>query len=148
MKTPKLEIRAATEADVPFLIELRRRTMTAHQIASGLTPSDAERQRRVLARFEWARIICCEGHPIGLLKLEREEHDWILHQIQIAPEFQGRGIGGQLIRDLVREARQAGAPVYLSVLRANPARRLYERFGFEKIGEGEHEIEMVLKPEP
>jgi ribosomal protein S18 acetylase RimI-like enzyme len=144
MSTLAIERRAATEADVPFLLELRRRTMTRHQIASGVIPSDEQHQRRVLARYECAEILLFGGRPMGLFKVEREGLDWVLHQIQIEPEFQGRGIGERLIRELVLEARRAGASLYLSVLTANPARRLYERIGFVAIGEGEHEIEMAI----
>jgi hypothetical protein len=39
-----LTLRPATEADVPYLIALRERTMTDHQVASGAVPSDSERQ--------------------------------------------------------------------------------------------------------
>ena len=144
MRRPLIQRRPATEADVPFLIELRCQTMTAHQIASGLTPSDEERRRRVLARFECAEVLSCEGWQMGLLKVTRDGPEWVLQQIQIAPEFQGRGIGEALVRGVALEARQAGAALYLSVLKANPARRLYERIGFTQLGEGEHEFEMVL----
>jgi ribosomal protein S18 acetylase RimI-like enzyme len=51
-------------------------------------------------------------------------------------------VGERLIRELIAEARQAGASVSLHVLQANPARRLYERLGFRIVGQGEHEYLM------
>jgi hypothetical protein len=99
MSTLAIERRAADEADVAFLLELRRRTMTRHQIASGVIPSDEEHRRRVLARYECAQILSFGGRPMGLLKVEREGLEWVLHQIQIEPEFQGRGRRAALNND-------------------------------------------------
>lgn len=135
--------RAATEADVPFLIELRRQTMTVHQLASGVTPSDEERRRRVLVRYECAEIILQGTRPVGLLKVARDASDWELMQIQLIPELQGHGIGSELIGSLALEAEQAGASLRLWVLNGNPARRLYQRMGFTVVGENEHALEML-----
>jgi GNAT superfamily N-acetyltransferase len=137
-----LSRRAATEADVPFLLELRRQTMTAHQLAAEVVPSDEERRRRVLLRYEHAEIILQGTRPVGLLKVARDALDWELIQIQLIPELQGRGIGSELIGRLVLEAEQAGASLRLSVLQGSPARRLYERLGFTVVGEKGHALEM------
>lgn len=73
--------------------------------------------------------------------------DWELVQIQIAPAWQGAGIGSHLVRALLEQARQAGAVVRLSVLKANPARQLYERLGFAVVAELDHAYEMAASPE-
>ena len=137
-------LRPATEADVPFLLALREQTMTRHQSASGLQPSSEEREQRVRYRYECAHIIEHEGRAAGLFKVARDGLDWQLVQIQLAPELQGRGVGEALIRQLIAEARDAGASLSLNVLHANPARRLYERLGFVVVGAGEHEYQMRL----
>jgi ribosomal-protein-alanine N-acetyltransferase len=55
--------------------------------------------------------------------------------IGVRQEVRGQGIGGLLLRALLSEAgRQGIAQVSLSVEPDNPARRLYERLGFEKMG--------------
>ena len=141
-----LSLRTATQADVPFLVELRRQTMTRHQLASGLVPSDAERMERVLYRFDCAQLILDGSRPVGLFKVAREGLDWQLIQIQIAPELQGRGIGEKLVSDLISEAKAQGAALTLHVLHANPARRLYERLGFRQVSDGAHEFELALGP--
>jgi len=66
-----LTFRPATEADIPFLLELRRRTMSEHLQASGIEPSESERRARVLASFDCAEIVLLAGAPVGLLKVER-----------------------------------------------------------------------------
>ena len=60
-----LSFRPAAETDMPFLLELRRRTMTDHQLASGVRYTEDEQRERVLARFECAQIILLSGEPVG-----------------------------------------------------------------------------------
>lgn len=98
--------RAATEADVPFLLELRRVTMSEHQLASGVVPAEQERLRGVLARFECAEVVLDSGRPLGLLKVARDGADWELVQIQLSPAVQRAGVGSQLIRDVIAEAKR------------------------------------------
>jgi ribosomal protein S18 acetylase RimI-like enzyme len=140
------ELRAATEDDVPFLLELRRQTMTAHQLASGVVPSEEERLRRVLVRFECAKVVFLDNHAVGLLKVARDGHDWELIQIQLAPTCQRKGIGERLILSVIADAKAASAALRLSVLRDNPARRLYERLGFVVDSEDPHSFTMRLAP--
>lgn len=140
--------RAATEADFPFLLELRRRTMSEHLRQSGLEPSERECAERVLANFECAEIIALAGRPIGLLKkVAREGKKWRLIQIQLVPEQQSKGLGTSILKALVDGAKQSGASITLSVLRANPARRLYERSGFRVVSESAHAYEMQFGAE-
>jgi ribosomal protein S18 acetylase RimI-like enzyme len=54
----------------------------------------------------------------------------------VRAEWRGRGIGGALLTALCDAARREGAPALsLSVELDNPARRLYERLGFEALRE-------------
>jgi ribosomal protein S18 acetylase RimI-like enzyme len=129
---------------VPFLLSLREETMDGHFRASGAEPSREQHLERVRVRLDCAQIIEHEGRPAGLLEVARDGAEWQLIQIQLAPELQGRGLGERLIRELIDEARRAGASLSLHVLHANPARRLYERLGFRIVGEAEREYLMRL----
>lgn len=53
----------------------------------------------------------------------------------ILPAHRGRGLGGALVTELVRRATGRHRAIILSVREANPARRLYQRLGFEEVGE-------------
>ena len=66
--------------------------------------------------------------------------------MQILPGYQGRGIGGGVIRAVLVQARQARVAVSLRVLRGNPAMRLYERLGFQITAESGIEFNMTCKP--
>lgn len=54
--------------------------------------------------------------------------------IAVIPSCTGRGLGAQLLEHLLHAAASAYPAVYLSVRATNPAKRLYERFGFVVIG--------------
>ena len=137
-----LTFRAATEADIPFLLELRRQTMSEHLRASGIEPSESERRARVLASFDCAEIILLAGAAVGLLKVVRGPDNWDLVQIQIVPEQQGRGFGSTILEKLLADAEQAHVTVSLSVLKVNPARQLYERLGFRIVAQNDHAYDM------
>ena len=52
----------------------------------------------------------------------------------ILPDYRGQGIGTQLISHMLDYTKGKYASVSLSVSPNNPARRLYERFGFKLVG--------------
>ena len=130
-------LRPAREADLPFLRDLRAQSMREHLENSGLAYDEAAQEARILDRFDCARIVVCDGADVGLFKVCREGSPWELIQIQLLPAAQGRGLGAALIRDLLADAAAAaaGIAVELSVLKANPAQRLYARLGFRPVGE-------------
>lgn len=146
MTPTPLPRRPATESDIPFLVALREDTMDAHLAASGVDIHSgdpaAARLARVRQHFDCAQILLFEGRPAGLLKVVKGPDSWQLLQIQLSPRLQGLGHGRALVDQLLAEADAAGVDVTLNVLRANPAKRLYERLGFEQAGEDEHQFQM------
>ncbi|WP_063552528.1 GNAT family N-acetyltransferase [Burkholderia territorii] len=136
---PSIFLRPACATDLPFLLTLRRLTMTEHLQRVGAPTDDEAHDRRIRANFEDAMIVAegAGGDPIGLLKVTRAADEWHVHQIQILPSRQGQGIGEAVLRALLLEAAREHVPVSLSVLHGNPARRLYERLGFRLVAETE-----------
>ncbi len=58
-----------------------------------------------------------------------------LFALEVAREWRNRGIGGQVVRWVVEEAQRRGLRrVFLEVRTDNPARRLYHRLGFRRVG--------------
>jgi GNAT superfamily N-acetyltransferase len=59
-------------------------------------------------------------------------------EIQIAPRYQGHGIGSLLLRDTVRKAQLRGKRVSLATgLKNHRAFSLYLRLGFDHVGQTE-----------
>lgn len=65
--------------------------------------------------------------------------------IAVRETARGRGIGQALLKRLIAAARQPFPGLALSVQAANPARRLYERMGFETVMQAEDTLTMVLR---
>lgn len=95
------------------------------------------------ARFE---IILRDDEPIGRLYVERRDDEIRIVDIALLPAYRGAGIGGRILHDLLEEAAVAKKPVRIHVEQNNPALRLYERLGFEKIGETGIHFLMERKP--
>ena len=138
--------RPAVEADIPWLLQLRRTTMDAHLSASGAPASEADHMQRLLKRFDCAEVLLLDGQPAGLLKVARDGDCWEIVQIQLDPSLQGQGVGRRLLEQVIADARAAQAQLTLHVLTANPARKLYEQLGFSVTATEGHEYRMLLRP--
>ena len=53
--------------------------------------------------------------------------------ISLGPEFRGHGIGRMRMEGILAEGRSAGKRVTIHVEHDNPARRLYDRLGFQHV---------------
>jgi ribosomal protein S18 acetylase RimI-like enzyme len=96
--------------------------------------------------FPGREAIDIDGELAGFVDVEeRADHVW-LGNIELAPRFQGQGIGTDLLRDIQLDAAKRGLAVQLQVLKVNPARRLYERLGFAVVGETESHWRMAWTP--
>jgi ribosomal protein S18 acetylase RimI-like enzyme len=85
---------------------------------------------------------------MGTITLEKRPTAIFLALIEIHPDYQGRGLGSSLIRDVISDAYGRGLDVELNVLKANPrAKRLYERLGF-MITEEQEERYIMTSPLP
>jgi [ribosomal protein S18]-alanine N-acetyltransferase len=76
-----------------------------------------------------------DGRLLGYAGLFATRHQADVQTVAVAPAAQGSGLGGVLLQDLLAEAGRRGCSEVLLEVRVDngPARRLYERFGFEQI---------------
>jgi ribosomal protein S18 acetylase RimI-like enzyme len=80
-------------------------------------------------------IVVVDGRDAGFLWVSEKESEIFLVSIRLLPEFQNRGIGTKLIKDVLAAGSAKNKPVRLQVLKVNPARKLYEKLGFRVYGE-------------
>jgi len=104
----------------------------------------AEQESRFRDGFDeqTIRIVRVDGEDAGYLKIESREDHVFIAGIYLDGRFRDRGIGREIILDVLRSASEAGNPVRLQVLRPNPAQRLYARLGFSVVGTTETHIHM------
>ena len=141
MKDPLL--RPAYDEDFDFLYGLHRVTLKPYVDATWGWDAAFHRER-FTANFKpekW-QVVVVDGRDVGGLALETRDDELFLSGIYILPDYQNRGLGTTLLRDLLAQAERSGLPVSLQVLKVNPARRLYERLGFTVVGETETHYQM------
>jgi ribosomal protein S18 acetylase RimI-like enzyme len=102
------------------------------------------RQHWVLSEV---RIITLDDSAIGWVQSRMREDDFFVAQLFVDTPFQGRGIGSEVMHRLIGEAAQIRQPVRLSVVKINPALRLYERLGFRITHEDERKFYMKRDPD-
>lgn len=144
---PAMQFVKAFDEDVPYLLELRKLTMAEHLSNAGANFTDEMHAARVLHRFDSAFLIWLDGQRAGLIKYFEAGSEITILQVQVHPEFQGQGIGKRAVERVQEEASALGSSVFLTVLKENPARRLYERLGFVTVGEDEFEFHMRWLPQ-
>ena len=87
----------------------------------------------------WYRLFSADEPGYGFVDEQTPEL-----AIAVVPSKRGHGIGEELLQALLAKARDAGYErLSLSVEPGNPARKLYERHGFEVVGEGAEAWTMV-----
>lgn len=141
-----VNFRQAKESDLEFLIDLRKRTMDMHLKKVSGAIDDKSHMNRIMYRFDSAKIVLVDGFKAGLLKSYCDETGWVIVQVQISPEYQGRGIGSKIVGSVLEQAANDEHIVTLSVLKGNPAKELYSRLGFEVVSTSETEYTMRCKP--
>jgi GNAT superfamily N-acetyltransferase len=81
------------------------------------------------------QIIEKDGVALGRLYVARWEREIRIIDIALVPEHRGAGIGSRFLKELQKEAKAAGTKLSIHVEQFNPARRLYERLGFQQVEE-------------
>lgn len=130
------DLRPATAHDASFIYDLREAGLREH-VAQLWGWDDGEQRARFGAMFNPARyqVVVGAGQDVGAISVVWRPREAFLADIEIAPEWRGKGLGTTLLTDLLASAHQLGLPVTSQVLTIIPARRLYERLGFRVVAE-------------
>lgn len=132
----------AKEHHIPYLLDLRERTMNPHMQKAGMPTDKFSNLQRVNYFFEEGRLIYHKGLIVGFLKYSYKEDYIHLIQIQVEPAYQNKGFGKKILQFVLERARAKNLNVRLEVLKNSPARKLYEALGFNIIDEDKFSYEM------
>jgi len=78
-------------------------------------------------------IITYDGKPIGTIATSESDDCIEIGQFFILPEYQNRGIGTYLLKNILGKGDQLGKNVTLRFLKNNPVKSLYVRNGFRVV---------------
>jgi len=136
-------LRPSVVADAEWIAELR--AVVLRDDLERLGRFDPVRVReRFRTAFDPAltRVIVIDGTDAGSIALRpAEDGTWIEH-FYLDTGSQGRGIGGSILESVLDEADT----FRLNVLQGSPARRLYERHGFETESADAVDVFMIRPP--
>ena len=114
-----MQIRPATEADIPLLRDLAQRiwrecypgiiTLEQIEFMLGWMYSEAEIRRQIAARVPW-EIAELDGEPVGYLSWQREADGRVkISKLYVLPQHQRRGLGRAMLDHISEQARALGA---------------------------------------
>lgn len=147
-----MKIRPVTEADLPPLADLARRTwldafgdsVSADDAAAEAEDTRSEEYFRAALRTDTILVAEADGQLVGYVKfgeveiseVDAEPGDGGLHRVYVETAHHGRGIGRELMHAALSHPRLQAAPrVYLQVWEENrTAVGLYESLGFRTVG--------------
>jgi N-acetylglutamate synthase-like GNAT family acetyltransferase len=80
-----------------------------------------------------AVFLVCEinGKVIGVVRGNYDGSRAIIHQLSVHPEYQRRGIGATLVREIVKRFQKMGAPT-VSAMIAEKSLQFWQKVGFKK----------------
>ena len=140
-----VSLRPVTDADQEFLIGVYASTR-----ASELAQVDwDDSQKDAFIRWQYAMqkqeyetrypdarydVILVDDQPAGRIWVGTDDTQIRLLDIALLTEFQNRGVGAHLLRQLIDEAKREQKPLRHMVFMLNEnAHRFYERLGFVEI---------------
>lgn len=107
---------------------------------------DAVKHWISFSRFRCSLTAVCGSMPCGITTLYLMPYQKVAHQclfsIIVAKEYRGKGVGTLLLNNLIHLAKEQFKLeyLYLEVYDGNPAKSLYEKFGFTEVGSQPHFI--------
>lgn len=126
-------VRGYRDEDFPTVLEFYAMAFHLMRLGTGCFPDSVPIEPDEEMRLYWAKtagerlVYELDGEIVGYLHVEGD----MLDAVAVAPERQGEGIGGKLVRCAVdRILGEGHREVGLYCVVGNPARRLYERLGF------------------
>jgi len=106
--------------------------------------SDSVRHWISFSKYKASLTALFEGEPVGMATLCLMPYRKLAHHclvsIIVDEKMRGKGVGTLLLNNLIHLAKNYFSieVLYLEVYEGNPARSLYERFGFVEIGKQRH----------
>lgn len=101
---------------------------------------------RTSFRPDHTRLIAIDGQFAGCVAFGPWMEKLLLEHFYLTPEWQGRGLGGSVLAQLLNEADEHRLPVRLTVLKGSDAERFYTRRGFTPVGSEGVDIFMERLP--
>lgn len=133
------KLKQATSDDYEFIYNLNKLTMK--KFVEELWGWDEEFQKKRFKEhfiLDGLFVIIYNDNSVRRVGYKVLPDKVVLEEIQILPEYQGKGLGTAIINSLIKEAKKSNKYLQLQVLKINKnAKKLYDHLGFSKYEETE-----------
>ncbi len=146
MSQNDLEIRVSTDEDQKYLTQW----LTDPEVLYWF-PLDNSREIEDAVKIwvgfkdqQSALTLCLSKEPIGMAVVYLHRYKKLKHQSLFAiimdKEHRGKGYGAHLLKEIITHAKEKFhlEILHLEVYEGNPAKKLYERLGFQEYGRQEN----------
>lgn len=124
-----IQVRHATITDLPRMVEIARRSVTAAQW-------NQSHYEQTLSSNRLALVIVEANHVVGFIVGRDAAGEWEIENIAVTADARRRGLGSHLMGAFLYHVRSTGGvQVFLEVRESNSAARLlYEKWAFVEAG--------------
>jgi len=138
-------LKQATDADKDLIFTIKRRSIRPY--VEKVYGWDDKLQRQFVEdvyKTEQIRFIIVNDDAIGFIQLQQTADEIFLANLLIIDEYQGKGLGKELLMDVINTAAKLDKPVRLEVFTVNErAQKFYREQGFKVIKKDTIKIEMI-----
>jgi len=144
MNNQKYALREITKKDYDFIYQVKKDAYIKYvEMNFGEWKEEVQREffKVFIEKFkEGARIITFQGKDIGFYNSCENDYIYEIGNICIISKYQNQGIGTAILQEVIKE--HTDKEIHLQYFKQNPVGRLYERLGFQRIGETPYHYQM------
>ncbi len=138
--------RKATIDDFDFIFDLKKKNFKKY-IEEYFEWNEEERKEMYYNTLKnylgGYNIIVINNKDVGIFAVDESyKGESYISEISLNKEYQNKGIGTDILNNLLIKNKQKGLKTKLKVFKNSPAKKLYERLGFSVYGENESHYQM------
>ena len=143
----KYKLIKITEKDYNFIYELKKNAYIKYvdEIWGWNEEFQKQKYHEFIKKYkEYTYLINLDNKDVGFYNDEYLDNgDYEVCNICIIPEYQGKGIGTKILKDVLEKNKDKN--IHIQYFKQNPVGELYARLGFEPNGETKYHYQMIKR---
>ncbi len=153
----KIQLKPIIDNDLPFLYKVYRDIRLNELKPANFSSKELEDFLQMQFKLQHTQymqnytnpsfdIIIYDSIPVGRLYVDRKENEIRIIDIALLTQYRRKGIGQNLIKELINEANLKKVPLSLHVEHENPIMKYYNKLGFEAVQDRGVYLFMIKQP--